>query len=1191
MDPLSVAASIGGLIALVDLIAKSSYSYVGKVKDAPEEWKQIQQGILALRLVLSVLESQVQKFHSTGTNDSKPSAIAALGLTATTPNQTTSNTTTSRPVLIDATKTLLEKISNDITKWERSPRAQRLMWPFNSGRAQEYLASLENCKSSFNLAVDVDNYSAVRECFQNTIRIEDGVRDIIAEQAKLRLEKQAEIKEQENYRLLNWLSPLKPKNKLNSSQKLHEPGTGQWLLDSDSFQDFWERKEPILWLCGKVGTGKTILSSTIIKDMTHRSSLGNDSIAIIYAFCEFSDQATLDPINIFGSFAKQLYLILPGTEMHASLKSLYTKDRNEKTGEAEKPTMEGLSDTISSLSDEFDHVYVAIDALDEYPFEIRDDFLTNLLSLQQKTVNLSILISSRPENDIRNSLSCYPQISTDNSSVTDDITTYVKSEVQHKRKRLAKLDESKQQDIIRKLVNKSDKMFRWVQCQLDIIDKARTVKAMQTALDNLPKGLFGTYDRILESIEDDDKEIARRVLTWLSYSHRPLAISELLEAIAVNESDDEWDDLKENLLSEPDDVLEICGSLVSQLKPGILGLAHFSVKEYLHHEYTAKELPYFSLTPTKAHDELASVCLTYLTFDNFRLYDPSIQKDRSSSNKAHPLAFERYARKNWDAHYRSGSQQLIGRWFKKIFPQPQKRIRLPPPKDRLAVEIPYDLGILRGGYYRTYFSYAIYSGYFRMTQHLLEMAIDYNFEAYDYDYALRDAVAINDTRITSLLLDAGADPCYITRALIAIQRPGQHVEISESILDSAIKHRYPDIVSLLLDGRATIDKRTLYEALKCAASFGAKDMFRLLRENGAPTTDNGEEGVLASAARGGDLEFVRMLLDAGADPNSPPGSSLEAAVESGEPEILNLLVERGARVHEGDKGRKSLFYVAAKSRWCINSWYIFHTGPDLDTDDEEIPHKYTVDGYNEFIDILINLGADINLIEDGKTPLEHAVNCDNETWFLLLAKKGADFNQIQNPQRILECAIGHGMIDTVRMLLDRCRGIDINGMSLDQEQIFGNVDLTNLLLQHGAKMDPVAWEKQHFDLSSLLLKAVTDKNLEDTEALLAKGADPCFDNNASLRSAVQDGSQDLVRILFRNADQLAHARFVWYTPGLLHLFVEWGDEYLVSRVLEIPSNVDINERRSKESPLEIASKHGHQSIVRLLLENGADPTL
>lgn len=86
------------------------------------------------------------------------------------------------------------------------------------------------------------------------------------------------------------------------------------------------------------------------------------------------------------------------------------------------------------------------------------------------------------------------------------------------------------------------------------------LKAIQHALETLPKDLDETYDRILQRIPDEHVNYANSALTWLCFSERPLTLVELAEAVTVKP--DRPLDETERLLG-PELILSICGCIAS----------------------------------------------------------------------------------------------------------------------------------------------------------------------------------------------------------------------------------------------------------------------------------------------------------------------------------------------------------------------------------------------------------------------------------------------------------------------------------------------------------------------------------------------------------------------------------------------------------------------------------------------------
>ena len=72
--------------------------------------------------------------------------------------------------------------------------------------------------------------------------------------------------------------------------------------------------------------------------------------------------------------------------------------------------------------------------------------------------------------------------------------------------------------------------FRWVVCQLETLRRCFPV-AIWCTLDELPRTLDETYERILHGIDKEKQEFARRLLQCLVVSVRPLRVEELAEVL------------------------------------------------------------------------------------------------------------------------------------------------------------------------------------------------------------------------------------------------------------------------------------------------------------------------------------------------------------------------------------------------------------------------------------------------------------------------------------------------------------------------------------------------------------------------------------------------------------------------------------------------------------------------------------
>jgi len=189
--------------------------------------------------------------------------------------------------------------------------------------------------------------------------------------------------------------------------------------------------------------------------------------------------------------------------------------------------------------------------------------------------------------------------------------------------------------------------FRWTVCQLQSLRNSFP-SAIRRSLDDLPKSLDETYDRILLSIAQERQEYALRLLQCLAISIRPLRVEELAEILAIQfeagaqpNYDVTW--RPENA---EEAVLSACSSLIAIVDLDgfrVVQFSHFSVKEYLTSERLANagnHLSKYYIVPHQAHTVLSQVSLSVLL-----TLDDALDKD---SVKNFPLTT--YAARYWVEH-------------------------------------------------------------------------------------------------------------------------------------------------------------------------------------------------------------------------------------------------------------------------------------------------------------------------------------------------------------------------------------------------------------------------------------------------------------------------------------------------------------------------------------------------------------
>ncbi|KAG5766775.1 hypothetical protein H9Q72_005147 [Fusarium xylarioides] len=178
------------------------------------------------------------------------------------------------------------------------------------------------------------------------------------------------------------------------------------------------------------------------------------------------------------------------------------------------------------------------------------------------------------------------------------------------------------------------------------------------ALYNLPKDIYEVYERILLSIPETDKLLARESLFFLSVALRPLTIQELAEAAVLDDYNARIDD--QYRLPEPMVLLEICQGLVDyDATTSVVTLAHSSVRAYITSSHTREgDIAWFSYNFPGIHADIANKCLSYLLLEDFQ-YGCCTNNELEKWFEDYPLL--RYASQYWPLHarlsHREGRQE------------------------------------------------------------------------------------------------------------------------------------------------------------------------------------------------------------------------------------------------------------------------------------------------------------------------------------------------------------------------------------------------------------------------------------------------------------------------------------------------------------------------------------------------------
>ncbi|KAF7343623.1 Ankyrin [Mycena sanguinolenta] len=414
--------------------------------------------------------------------------------------------------------------------------------------------------------------------------------------------------------IIEWYSPLNFFLHQADIFRIHQPGTGRWFLETNSFKDWKSGIRRVLCCRGMPGAGKTVLVSIAVDylqaEQEHCDDIG---VAVIYLNHKETDRHA--PSTLVASLWRQLVV---GKSI-TSVDKLYGRHRERCT----KPSLDDSLDILMSTISQYIKVFILVDALDEYPEHERGILM---LELSRLGSNVNLLFTSRPHISLDN---IFPQMEVVNIEATEeDIRRHIDAQISRS-PRLSKHIQNcpdLRKEIEEKIVRRSDGMlvlcltfitvqltcilrFLLAKLQIDSLTGKHTVKAVQAALTNLPNDLEGTYDEVMERINqqsEDDRNLAWRTLSWIFHAKRLLQPSELRTALAVEPG---TTGLDPNNLLDLETILSVCEGLVDA-RDNRLRLIHFTAQNYLERK-EATAFPH-------ASTQIALACIEYLSFKIFQ---------------------------------------------------------------------------------------------------------------------------------------------------------------------------------------------------------------------------------------------------------------------------------------------------------------------------------------------------------------------------------------------------------------------------------------------------------------------------------------------------------------------------------------------------------------------------------------------
>ena len=207
--------------------------------------------------------------------------------------------------------------------------------------------------------------------------------------------------------LLQWLSlvPFSSHHKRHSESTI--PGTGQWLLDHDLYLNWRNTSSSSIFLLhGILGSGKTLLASTVVESFLRESSAHASSAPVAYFYCSRSsaEAERSNPDEIMRSVLRQL-TVIQGSSSTIHEQVLQEFERRQAVARTDGFEIEKLqaAECARLILDTtaVNPATIVIDAVDEIESSFRHVLLSTLIQMVRDSLSvIKVFVTSRDDSNI-----------------------------------------------------------------------------------------------------------------------------------------------------------------------------------------------------------------------------------------------------------------------------------------------------------------------------------------------------------------------------------------------------------------------------------------------------------------------------------------------------------------------------------------------------------------------------------------------------------------------------------------------------------------------------------------------------------------------------------------------------------------------------------------------------------------------
>ncbi|OCT49282.1 ankyrin [Cladophialophora carrionii] len=1173
MDGVSVASSVAGLVTLTLQVGGAVATYVTAIKERSKNVKELQDELLLLGEVLSNLRDFLNSEKAAGRSFDRYSVLSKA---------------------IRDCRQRIERIGDRLKPPPDGGRFLRaidhLRWPFEQREVMQMVDNLKRYSQTFQFAFTIEGFNLLSRSsedatkgLQEMLQVSKKISELSAQMglsteesskraAQLehiialvpmlaqtaadvneisRAARLAELREQERRTtdILDWLAPVSSLHKHRDLQVRRAKDTGRWFFEHRDFVEWIDDGSTShdLLCVGGPGAGKSILSSHIVDFL--RTRFKDQDVAVAYYYYDYSEQLSQHPSAFARSLLRQLSS--HGENVPSAVAEFYQQTRNAVKDQTWFHDLLAVTRRVVAT---FTRCFIIIDALDEADSQSqRSGFFEVIGAIRSSSGStVKLLATTRPH--AFNLLDKFHDpVTIEIVADAGDLRRYLAQTIDEHPDSEDLMDNELRRQVLDTLTKTANGLFLLPALQvktiLDQITKADVKRTLLHLSTDLTHAFQSTIQRI-SNLSVARRDLAFRILMWLSHARRPLTLLELQHAMALRLEDTDLD--QDNFPSVRTLVDCCCGLVEVDHESSLIRLVHHSLEEYLrNHDHGLFQDADLVITRT---------CIKYLMLDSIK--DLPYKKREGFAKALDDFAFLEYAALEWGRHAYQVPAEKIKDIALSLLSDSLRMFTMARVRDFRA----YDLrnwkektwawaysggagisiaaqfglsGLLkvliaqnqsslclnaRGAYGNTALHEAALSGHEEAAQVLLQhggsvldvnhgqstplylavsyrqlsmvkLLLQYGREQLDYPgpkgfTPLHKAVEQGDEEMVTTLLQAGA----LVAATNSQGTTPLHV--------AALRGYLPIAKLLVLSGALVqVKDREGLCPLDSAATGGFTDMVAYFVENGGNIFHRGRElwTPLHRAARRGHTEIVRFFLQRGVNALTSDFKSntpLHLAVRSGSMAAVKTLVEYSS---DSELKRAQLFSRDKKGS-TPREVAFFTAHYDI--------HKYLRAAEREAQGMTEPSSS--NILTTG---IERG---DLQAVQALLAQDPDSINSLdEDGQPPLHVAVQENQKSIIEYLLSRGASIETVGYhgwrALHIAASLGDVDLVELCLAHGAKIDTRTHTNQ-----TPLHKAASSRSVAVVRRILSAGANPEAKNDhgmTALHIAANQNDIDIVRML------------------------------------------------------------------------------